>query len=281
MAAKKRPHVPTLWKVKQQGKEIGNYRTTIKGERINLGTKDPDEARRRRALALKGERSFSDDTGAVGAASAIVAALDGTGVAKTAPVVEPPRPAAPILPPAPAPAPELPSAHTVAAALPASGLQRDPARPDGYIPPADGWAESVRGAAAEAEGAAASSQAAGEGDGEGERVDADMLREMIDFAAASAVELQIWLQSWAIKRGLKIKTAVVSDDAKGREVGKKLWSRCFQRLMPTDLPIPDYIAAPVLIAALTLPLQLGEGATVVKDEEETAAGGGAQAAAAA
>src|SRR4051812_2076602 len=63
-----------LWRKKRKGREIGSYRTTIKGEEVNLRTPDPTEALARRRRALKGERNFelADE-----AAAATVGALDG------------------------------------------------------------------------------------------------------------------------------------------------------------------------------------------------------------
>jgi hypothetical protein len=258
-----------------KGLPFGSYYIRIGKTELCLRTRDPDEAiARARRARLKGERDFKNDSDAQQAAQAVSDAITGTGGAKTPPVVEPPAAPVPSLPPSappaapPAPA-ALPSGHTPPAALPplpTPPSSPPPVVPDAVFPPPPGWADGVRAAATEAAAAAPSSDPEGEGGG-GDTVDADMLREFIDQAAAIVVEGQIWLQSWLIKRGLKIKTAIVSDSAKGREVGRKIWTRCFSRLVPTDLPIPDYIAAPILVAALTLPLQLGEGAKDISDED--------------
>jgi hypothetical protein len=136
----------------------------------------------------------------------------------------------------------------------------------------------VRGAAADA--GASSGPGAGEGDPEADPViTADMLDEFVDELAGRAVELQLWLHSYALKKGwlgAKIKAASVPDEAKVRAVGKRLWKRCFQRLatrfMP-DLELPDYIVAPIMIATMGLPLQLGEGAELIRDDEKGTAPG--------
>lgn len=270
--------LPKLWKRTKRGKEYGSFWITAAGdERVNLRTTNPDVAKRRRLEAVSGARGFKqDDSGASVAAQAITPVLEGRESAQTLSLVEPPRPEAP--------APSSPPASPPAAALPAiEAPPAPPVVPDAIFPPPpplNGWADAVNGAAGAAAGASSSS-GSDAGDEGGERVDADMLREMVEQAAAIVTECQIWVQSWAIKRGLKIRAAIVSDDAKGREVGRKLWSRCFHRLMPADLPIPDYIAAPILIAALTLPIQLGEGATEIRDEGAPAPASAPTAAAAA
>jgi len=288
----KRP--PKLRKTKRAGKEIGGFFVEVRGQRVWLKTKDPDEAKRRRARAMKGERHFEDDTEGGAAATAISSAFDGTGDAKTPPVVEPPRPAAPSLPATPAPAPGIPSAHTAAAALPPMpGPETPPsaAKPDGYIPPPGAWAESVRGAAADAENAPGPDA---EPDVEEPSFTPEDLDEMLDAAAEHVIAAQVWLQAWLASKGwiipgVKLKAAPVTEmNGAGHAKAKKIWKRCFKKLalkyMPDMGEIPEWISAPVLVAALTLPVQLGEGVEIIKDgaaSEETAQDAPAPAAAAA
>jgi hypothetical protein len=259
------------YRYKKGGKYIGSYFTRVGVEEINLCTKDPDEAIARGKRAAAGERKFSYDSDVQVAARAVSSTITGTGGAMTSPVVESPAAPAPSLPPpAAAPPPAvLHSVQTSPAALPAMGSSSAPppaAVPDAIYPPPNGWADAVRAAAGAASDSTSSSSAEAAAD---EQVDSDVLKEMVEQAAVLVVEAQIQLQNWAIKRGLKIRAAIVDDSAKGREVGKKLWLRCFQRLMPTNLPIPDYLAAPIMVAALTIPIQLGPGAVDISDQEET------------
>jgi hypothetical protein len=73
-AAKKPARAPKLWRVKRAGKEIGAYHVTVGGVRVNLGTQDAGRALERRALAVKGRRSFRSDV--EGAADDIIAKLN-------------------------------------------------------------------------------------------------------------------------------------------------------------------------------------------------------------
>jgi len=163
--------------------------------------------------------------------------------------------------------------------------------PDGYIPPAD-WAEKVRAAAgaagaAEAEGASSSSSSSS-GDGLDDVIDAGVIDDLVDQVAEGIVGAQIALQAHAARKGwigVRVKAAAVPDDAKGREVGKRIWKRALRRLVDLYMPgldIPDWIAAPMAVAFLTVPIQFGEGAEIIPDDapEETAAGSDAPAAAA-
>jgi len=294
------PSGRTPYRYKKNGKHIGSFFVRVGKEEINLKTKDANDANARAKRARAGEREFSYDSDAAVSANAVTAAITGTGGARSAPVVEPPAAPAPSLPP---PAPPvasvqpaaLHSVHTPPAALPTTPAAPPPAAAgDAYIPPPLGWAEGARAAAA-----AASSARPDEG---GEGADAeeeagsvltpDMLEDAIDEAAGRVVELQLMLQSWLaakgwIAPGIKIQTAPVDPSNKGRVISKRIWKRCFTRLaarlMP-NLEIPDYIAAPVMLLALSLPAQFGEGATEIVDDKakETAtSSAGAPAAAAA
>jgi len=152
-----------------------------------------------------------------------------------------------------------------------TGSGPTPIHPGRVYPPQDGWAGAVGAAAA---------AAAGDGEPETEAeeqaeafFDADLIKQIVDEAATYAVELQIMGQAWLARRGLlvprvKVRVAPVDDSAKGRAIGKKLWTKVFANLMPTHLPIPDWLTAPLMVAALTIPVQLGPGASLVTPEEE-------------
>lgn len=276
---------------KKGGKEMGSFFIRIDGKDVNLRTDDAEEALRRTKLARQGKRDFTSDGGAR-AANAVVAGLTGTDDAKTSPVVEPPPAASPVLTPTAAPPSGLPPVNTPAAALPpisssSSGPSTppaDPVRPDGYIPPPTGWADAVSGAAGASEGSAAE-----EAEGLEDVLTPDMLDELLGQAADVVVNAQIWAQAFVARKGwvigVRVKMGEVPDSgpsAKGRELGRKFWVRCFKKLvtryMP-DLELPDWLVAPVLVASLTLPVQLA-GAEIIPDDgktEETPATPGAAA----
>ncbi len=272
----------------KQRKEIGPFYTrSPEGKDICLRTKDAAKALKRLVEAKQGRRTFENDD--AGAARAVAEALVGTG-GEPSPVVEPPPPAASGLPAGGPPAPSalLPPTHTAAAALPPVPPQPQPESPAGgssgaptpvtgpIIPPPAGWADQVAAAAA----APSSSGPAGEGgdiDLDDLKLSEAELDEVLGEAAAWVVELQLGLQAELAKRGyvvpkLKVKMAQVPADAKGRSIGAKFWKRCFKKLIAKyfpDLDLPDWLVAPVLTAALTLPVQLGQGAELIRPDGST------------
>jgi hypothetical protein len=261
------------------GKAYGNWYVELKGgERVNLRTKDAERARKRAKEADRGVRAWPDDGdgGEAGAAaSAVAASVAGTAGGKPA-VVEPPAPSSPgpvpLVGASPAALPPMPGP----AAAPPSGTS---IKPDAYIPPgnAPGWAAGVAAAAAHAEGAKADAEAEAESDGEADPlVDVEFIRELVQQAAALAVEAQIWTQEWLLKRGwvipkTKIRAGQVPADNKGREIGQKLWAAQIKKWVNVDdLPqIPEWVAAMLMVGAYTMPAQLAEenGAAEILDDK--------------
>lgn len=293
MTTPKRVRIGKLWKKTRGGKAYGNWLVDVKGgERVNLRTKDAELATKRAVEAAKGVRDFEADPGG-GEAGLAAKAIprptvppEGTGGAEPPPVVEPPAPNAErltstgaavsptgvhSLPAAPAALPPIPASPQNGAQGPQNGARGAPIHPDRVYPPQEGWAGAVGAAAA---------AAAGDGEPETEAeeqaeafFDADLIKQIVDEAATYAVELQIMGQAWLARRGLlvprvKVRVAPVDESAKGRAIGKKLWTKVFANLMPTHLPIPDWLTAPLMVAALTIPVQLGPGASLVTPEEE-------------
>jgi hypothetical protein len=56
-----------------------------------------------------------------------------------------------------------------------------------------------------------------------------------------------------------------------REPGRQMWEHFLRRLIPEDLPIPDYLLAPILVAAGTVPIQFLRGERIRKDDQESTA----------
>jgi len=135
-------------------------------------------------------------------------------------------------------------------------------KPDGYIPPPPGWAA----AAARAAGSSSSSAPGGEGDEDDMGLDPEFLEEMIASGANLAVELQLLFQAWIIKKRLELTAGAVPEEgkkAKARIVGAKIWAKELRRALPTDLPmIPGWIAAPLMVAAYGLPVQIGDAVPI-------------------
>jgi hypothetical protein len=231
-----------LWKVKRGKKLIGSWHfTAAGGERINTHTSDADAALRFRAKWLK-DKAAAPKTEVQGAAAATIAALDGP--ADLPPPSEPP-PAAPPVPPA-GDAPPAPQ----------------PIAPDGYAPPptsADWTQDAARAAAA----SSATDAPAAPG------FDARFLDDILADAGALAVELQIALQAWAMARGVKLKAAIVPADNPGRQKGAEIWVKQFRLWLPSDVDLPGWIAAPLVVAATTVPAQLHGATPIPKDEQTT------------
>jgi hypothetical protein len=286
---------PLPFRKKKNGKEVGPFLVRIDGRDITLRTKDAGRALERAKEAKLGRRVFEADS-LGGAAKAVIDAVAGTGSASTPPVVEPAAPAVTGLQSAaPQAPPTLPPSHTAPPALPpvapSAGGERPagasagptPVTPDKIIPPPADWADQVAAAAAapSSEGAAAGEGA--EDDFEELKLSESELDEVLDEAAGFVVKLQLDLQAELAARGylvpkIKVRAAEVPAEYKGRAIGKKFWKRCFRKLIAKyfpDLDLPDWLVAPVLVFSLTVPVQLGKGASVIKPGAEGAPAEGA------
>lgn len=235
---------PKLWKVKRDGRRIGSwYFTAPGGKRVNTRTADTVKAMKfeDRFLA-KTSRAAKADT--QGAAEATIAALDAT------PGLDAPASEAP-------PPPDLPAVEPVASGL----IEAEPIALPGSDP-ADWASDAARAATG---GSAAEPP---EPD-----LDPAFLKYLLEDAAALLVEGQIMLQAWAIARGVQLKAAIVPPDARGRAKGKEIWTKQLLLWMPDDIDLPGWVAAPIAVAAATLPVQLGEGCTPLPKEEGKKADG--------
>jgi hypothetical protein len=251
---------------KKNGRYYGSFWVRWDGERCTLDTEDPGLARARRKQVVAGKRFGKPAAVAVSSSTPpplgreLVDALDQvdgqsqqpTPEMGTGPVPAPGPPAA-----SPPPADVAPRAATPLALPPVEAAK------------AAGWADDL-GAAAAASDAAASSGAPGDGgptsDG-GSRVGFDpaWLENGIKKAAGLAVEAQLWLQEWAARRWGEVELGKVPKDSDAREPGRDLWEGFIRRIMPTDLPIPDWLAAPIAVAMFTLPVQLAGARPISKN----------------
>ena len=249
---------------KKHGKEIGNYFARIAGRDINLRTTNAGLALVRSKEAEAGTRAWIQDDGD----APVKPAVAGTEPAKTGPVVEPPAPAASGFQAAAPPAVQpIPPTHTAPAALPPIGgpppgqtpPQREEARPDTYYPPPAGWADAVRAAA----GGPGDKAPPDADDDEG--IDPDFLEGMIQQAAALAVELQLMLQAWILKKRAELRAGEVPAEgpkAKARVIGAKIWEKELRKAIPSDFGLPGWVAAPLLVAAYGLPVQIMDGTPI-------------------
>ncbi len=247
------------------GKKVGNYWIMIGRERVNLGTQNATDALKNARKALKGERGFTGDSAA--AADATIDALE----------YIPDEPAPPPLETAPSSPPLL-----VAVPSPAPAQQQ----------PAGDWAADANAAAGSAETsspAADAQQAAGGGGAGAERLrfgDLPFLQRTIVSISKLAVQVQIGLQVWAWRRwgGLDLapleepprdledflkRQGVPWPDDDPREPGRQVWESFVRRIIPEELPIPDWLLAPALVAMFTMPVQLAGAKRAAPSSEPT------------
>lgn len=182
--------VPKPYRRKKRGRYVGNFRVTVAGEDLNLGTKDANEATRRARLAAAGKWPPVE-----AAAEAAAAALD-PGAAHT-PTPEP-GPEPPIEPAAPGPPGD--GAPAGAAATPAGAAPTEPLGDAARAAAADASADPD--AATNAAGAPAPDL-----DGEIRRVMGDLgvggSADLFEQGADGIAALLLWLQGKAIELGIE------------------------------------------------------------------------------
>jgi hypothetical protein len=264
---------PALWRRKIGGELIGSFHVTIKGKRVNLRTKDAETARKRRASAVRGVRTFEEDD-SVGAAEKLIAVLDavppppGGGAVEGAALADGPRSPPVVAPPLLALAPMPPAS---------SGPERVEAEPIEQ-PSASSWTEDATAAAGQALPGEDAPPAEG-----AERAtigDLPMFAEAFVLASRIAVQLQMLLQAMLARKIFKFDLPVLADpppkdlgqfmEQQGkpwpktdpREAGRAQWEKFARRVCPTELPIPDWVAAPLLVAVGTLPVQFMHGSKI-------------------
>jgi len=260
--------LPKLWRrTNADGEEIGAYHVTIKKRRINLRTQDGDKAKKRRLQAVSGRRTFEDDSQGTARINAALDAAPGMtppGVVEGAVRTDDSPPAAPSgAPPPLALLPPIPEPEVVdAEPIPS--------------PPAGSWTDDVAGGAAPSTGAADSPPPVGS------NVNVSDIIPDSAFVAVSriAVQLQMIGQSVIARKLFKFDLPVLADpppkdlpdfmkrqgerwpQTDPREPGRAMWEKVARRICPTELPIPDYVAAPLLVAAGTLPVQFMNGSRI-------------------
>lgn len=274
---------PKLWqRTNADGKFFGSYHVTIKKRRINLHTQDVETARKRRALAMRGQQRFKDDS--QGAAEKLIAALDATPD-HTAGVVDG-------------------AARTPGADLPSGGAPpqlalppMQPETPEPVIEPeridagGGSWTDDVAAAAGGAtpDGAAADAGATAGGSSSVRLSDLPMMAGIFITASRLLVQLQVMGQVKAARSLFKVDLPMLSDpppkdladflrqqsekwpDTHPCEPGRQMWEAFLRRVCPDDFPVPDYIMAPILVGIGTLPLQIANAEKIGASAEPAAA----------
>jgi hypothetical protein len=234
---------PKLWRKKRGGRLVGSFHATIAGKDVNLGTSDAEEATARlRAAIKKGKRTFPDEL------AEAAAAVDGVPEAPPAappPLATPPDPQAqPIVPDAVIPPQRQ---------LPPVGSAED----------ARAEAEATNAAAADVDGQAANDNAGGEG--AAPPFPPEFLDQMLATGALVIVDLQLQLQAYAIKRGLKVQAGPIAPDNVFRQQASQAWAAQLKTWFPSVSALPPWGAA-LLLPLACVPAQL-EGSTPLPDEE--------------
>jgi hypothetical protein len=231
--------IPKLFRIKRGGKEVGSWNVTLKGKRINLRTQDYLLARERASQAvLSGVTDFQDDTReplegggySVGlppvsrdSFGAIPSGSDdwATALNDAADSVAQSGPA--LLPDT---RPEIPSTAAI---------------PDGYEPPPPETPEekpSESGSTA---------------------IPPELFDNVLGQVAMGLVQGQLMLHDWLAKRWAGVELGEVpftGESAAARKVGVAMWKEALKDLFPTDIPLPAYLAAPLMVFMMGMPVQI-------------------------
>jgi hypothetical protein len=246
--------IPKLYRLRNKdGKEIGAWYVKIKKAPVNLKTQDYMKARERAKDAVNGVRSFVDDR-----------------YFDEAQKTDDNQPANPHSPQTPHVEPIQSTAQGdwTSDAVRAATATETPAEPetvkaDKYYPPGLPPMSEVPPTDAPKE---PGSEKAGIGD-ETTTLPPEMMNGLVTQIAQTLVELQIQGQEYLAIRWGKFQPGAVSPDSKARELPQKIWEEQIRKWIPTDVPLPAWVVAPVLCAMLTVPIQL-EGATPIPKKEK-------------
>jgi hypothetical protein len=217
--------IPKITRLKDaQGKEVGSYRTTVNGKSVNLKTKDYMEARERAKAAHAGKTEFEKQR-----------VLPQLGPMPTNGTTNG--------------APKSSDDWTVDL----SNAAADGLKPDDVIPPEE-WkprpdvppVSEDKSKPEEPKQASTSASTIGP----------DMLRGLIKQGAQVLVELQITGQEWMWRRWAKAEVAPIPPDHESRQAATQLWEQAIAEWIPPELPIPPWLLAPLVCAALTVPVQM-------------------------
>jgi hypothetical protein len=235
--------VPRLFRKKRGGKHYGNWLASIKGQDVNLGSKNAEICRKRLRAALKGKRDFAGD--AELAADAMEKAdVAGAAAPETRPVAQGTTPEGAAAPSTPVLEPELispggaPLQLDEAAFLRAAGPANDNARAE---------AEATNAAAAE------TSPPAGDApDPEAPAMPPGVIDGFLKQGAEAIVLAQLQLQGWIIKKRFgRIVQPLTGDGAqKTIDAAAEAW------VAQLEVWFPDIKSCPPWLIAVGAPLML-------------------------
>jgi len=240
-----------MWRKKRGGRYVGSWRATVRGEEVNLATKNAEEARiRLREAVQRGRRNFVDDADAAAASMQEEAGGEGGGGVED-PSVSAAGRSAPAVPPSPPPPPPPPA--------PA------PIQPDAYIPPSSSAPPDDMAAAAAEVGGGDAGGAAGSGPGP-EAFGPEQLRAVIALGAGELVRLQVYLQGRVAERLAGAEPPPVTMDAGMKDAVTRAWEQQLEIWLPKDLPLAPWMVA-LALPLLYFPAQLAGAQEAAKAAE--------------
>lgn len=249
--------LPKMYRKKRaDGRHTGSWRAAVKGDDVNLGTSDANEARKRLLEAVRrGRRNFVDelDEAADGlestdeGAAAAAAAVRGT-------------------------APQVDTAPAAAAAPPV-------VKPDAVIPPraAPLQLPPVAAADARAEAEATNEAAAETADaadaGGAAPLPPDVLDSFLEQGGLVIVDLQLELQAALIRKRTGKQPKRIPDESPIRSMAAAAWSAQLKIWFPGDKMLPPWAMA-LILPAMCLPQQFATAEPIKEDKSEVPADSG-------
>ncbi len=243
--------IPKLYRIKKAGKEIGSWQVIIKGKRVNLRTQDYLLARERaREAVTTGNTTFSDDSREQLALSPMPQAPTGnrfdsppplqssgsddwiSNLANAAASIEG--------------QPDAPQA---------SPPQSEPVTPDGYAEPFEKADEPADAPTDDKTS-----------------IPPELFDSVLGQVAMGLVQGQLMLHQWLAKRWAKVELSEVpftGESAASRKVGVAMWKEALKDLFPSDIPLPAYLAAPLMVFMMGLPVQLKGAKPIDPNAEPT------------
>lgn len=276
-----------LQRRKKDGKPFGAFHCYVSGRLVNLQTDDEQLAQVRADQAVRGQRSWPRKMSKEAHRAPALRALAELGTAASSPAAPPVAPVVALVPaPPPDPPPPDPPAREVIDPEPI------PAAPAAA---AAGWADDVNQAAGSSTPAADSAPDAKKASEPLRFADLPWFNGALVTASKLAVAAQVKIQAVCIRwigdaeagrvgpppvrdtgepetfAAFQKKLATPWEGDDPRELGRQVYEGFLRRICPEELPIPDYLLAPVLVAICTLPVQIGGATKINKDASPAAA----------
>jgi hypothetical protein len=224
--------LPKLYRMRDKSrKEYGPYYCTIEKKPVNLKTQDYFKARERAREAVTGRKEFADDR----------FFDEANNLKKPAETVATPQTAQ--------------SDDWTADAMRAAASGDVPYE---YIPPAQSTPNPETSATPETPKPT---------DGN-TNLPPELMEGLVKQIASTLVELQIHGQEYLWIRWGKMQPGEVHPDSDARKIPAAIWESAVRKWIPNDVPLPEWIVAPVLVAMMAGTIQL-EGARPIPKAPET------------